>query len=188
MTSLAFFAAPIGQETYMNNEPIDNKRTNRTQNKTIKRYSDASNKVENMRKQLTLQGIDNSQSQLADFNPPDLPQSAGTERIRSNNEENVVQPAASNHNDSPVNVENFNTLPDMSEDYYKQYIPYYDRQTDPDTQHALINKLDYMIHLLEQQKEQKTESATEEIILYSFLGIFIIFVLDTFARAGKYTR
>jgi len=45
-----------------------------------------------------------------------------------------------------------------------------------------------MIYLLEQQKEQKTDSATEEIILYSFLGIFIIFVLDSFARAGKYTR
>lgn len=188
MTSLAFFAAPVGQETYMN-EPIDNKRTNRTQNKTIKRYSETgNNKVENMRKQLTLQGIDNTSSELADFNPPELPESAGTERTRSNDEDNVVQPTSSTHNDSPVNVENFNTLPDTSEDYYKQYIPYYDKQPDPETQHALIHKLDYMIHMLEQQKEQKTDSATEEIILYSFLGIFIIFVLDTFARAGKYTR
>jgi hypothetical protein len=28
----------------------------------------------------------------------------------------------------------------------------------------------------------------EEVILYSFLGVFIIFIVDSFARVGKYTR
>ena len=45
-----------------------------------------------------------------------------------------------------------------------------------------------MIQLLEDQKDQKTNHVTEEIILYSFLGVFTIFVVDSFARAGKYTR
>ena len=51
-----------------------------------------------------------------------------------------------------------------------------------------MKKLNYMIHLLEEQQDQKTENVTEELVLYSFLGIFVIFVVDGFARAGKYTR
>ena len=50
------------------------------------------------------------------------------------------------------------------------------------------DKLDYLIHLLESQNDVKNGSVTEDLILYSFLGIFIIFVLDNFNRAGKYCR
>jgi len=53
---------------------------------------------------------------------------------------------------------------------------------------VLIQKLNYMIHLLEEQQDEKTNNVTEEVILYSFLGIFIIFVCDSFERVGKYVR
>ena len=49
-------------------------------------------------------------------------------------------------------------------------------------------KINYMINLLEDQQDERTNNVTEEVVLYSFLGIFIIFVVDSFARAGKYTR
>ena len=52
----------------------------------------------------------------------------------------------------------------------------------------LLSKLDYIIHLLEEQHNEKTNHITEELILYLFLGIFIIFVLDSFAKASKYIR
>ena len=52
----------------------------------------------------------------------------------------------------------------------------------------LLSKLDYIIHLLEEQHNEKTNYITEELILYLFLGIFILFVLDSFARASKYVR
>jgi hypothetical protein len=45
-----------------------------------------------------------------------------------------------------------------------------------------------MISLLEDQQDERTDNVTEEVVLYSFLGIFIIFVADTFVRAGKYVR
>ena len=45
-----------------------------------------------------------------------------------------------------------------------------------------------MIHLLEEQQDVKTGQVMEEIILYSFLGVFMIFIVDSFARAAKYTR
>ena len=51
-----------------------------------------------------------------------------------------------------------------------------------------LEKLNYMIHLLEEQKDEKTGHVMEEVILYSFLGVFIIFIVDSFARVGKYTR
>lgn len=52
----------------------------------------------------------------------------------------------------------------------------------------LLKKLDYIIHLLEEQHNEKTNHITEELILYLFLGLFILFVLDSFARASKYRR
>lgn len=52
----------------------------------------------------------------------------------------------------------------------------------------LIDKLNYVIHLLEEQKDDKTARVSEEVILYLFLGIFVIFIVDSFTRLGKYTR
>jgi hypothetical protein len=52
----------------------------------------------------------------------------------------------------------------------------------------LLQRMNYMIHLLEEQKDQKTDNVNEELILYLFLGIFVIFVTDSFTRVGKYRR
>jgi hypothetical protein len=57
-----------------------------------------------------------------------------------------------------------------------------------DMNQVLIDKLNYMINLLEEQQDERTNNVTEEVILYSFLGIFIIFVVDSFARVSKYVR
>jgi hypothetical protein len=51
-----------------------------------------------------------------------------------------------------------------------------------------LEKLNHIIHLLEQQQDEKTETVTEELILYLFLGFFIIYIIDSFFRAGKYYR
>ena len=53
---------------------------------------------------------------------------------------------------------------------------------------GLMKKLNYMIHLLEEQQDEKTENITEELVLYLFLGVFVIFVCDSFTRVGKYKR
>jgi hypothetical protein len=60
--------------------------------------------------------------------------------------------------------------------------------TDNITKNELIEKLDYIINLLEDEKSIKTGHVTEELILYCFLGVFIIFIVDSFARTGKYKR
>lgn len=52
----------------------------------------------------------------------------------------------------------------------------------------LMEKLNYMIHLLEEQQKEPTQNIMEEFALYGLLGIFMIYIVDSFARVGKYTR
>ena len=52
----------------------------------------------------------------------------------------------------------------------------------------LLEKLNYMIHLLEEKQDERTHHVAEEVVLYAFLGIFVIFIVDSFTRVGKYTR
>jgi hypothetical protein len=91
-----------------------------------------------------------------------------------------------------------------NEEYYKKVIPGYTPPKNPvnkpyynmnhivqphqPTDDILLQKLNYMISLLEDKQDEKTNNVTEEVVLYSFLGIFIIFVVDSFARVGKYVR
>lgn len=52
----------------------------------------------------------------------------------------------------------------------------------------LMEKINYMIHLLEEQKSERTANITEEFILYIFLGVFVIYTVDSFTKVGKYIR
>jgi len=52
----------------------------------------------------------------------------------------------------------------------------------------LTEKINYMIHLLEQQQAEKVDNVMEEFVLYIFLGVFVIFTVDSFTRAGRYVR
>ena len=69
-----------------------------------------------------------------------------------------------------------------------QYIGNTNQLTNSSSNDELLQKLNYTIYLLEEQRAQKSNYVTEEIILYIFLGIFIIFILDKFRQPGKYTR
>ena len=42
--------------------------------------------------------------------------------------------------------------------------------------------------MMETQKNDNVQYLTEEIILYGFFGVFIIYVIDSFTRVGKYVR
>ena len=96
--------------------------------------------------------------------------------------------------DQEVSREQFNAMSSQPSLYegYGGYVANFENagsaQQAPRSNEMLIEKLNYMIHLLEEQQEEKTGHVTEELILYSFLGVFIIFVIDSFARAGKYVR
>jgi len=77
---------------------------------------------------------------------------------------------------------------------YNNTKPYYanmgrsDNSGKVSVDNKLMEKINYMLHLLEENQHEKTDNITEEFILYTFLGVFIIFTIDAFARTGKYTR
>ena len=196
--SFAFAAAPFNNENNSNIESsIERKRS--AKNKTVKRRQPNS-QINKMKQQIGFTGMDDDDDSLADFTPhkdfnPPKTQSVGVMRTQERNDpidDVPVQPhSKSMFSDGPVTTtEAFRNLPSLAaEDYYKQFVPYYDRaNTGTISNDELTQKLDYMIHLLEEQQDLRTGHVTEEVILYSFLGVFIIFVLDSFARAGKYVR
>ena len=112
--------------------------------------------------------------------------------------------------ESDLELNNLNVNYTDPDEYYKKYVPGYKMNTNnsntyhkpppyahsnlpsfnnhSDTSDILMKKINYMINLLEEQQDEKTNNVTEEVVLYSFLGIFIIFVVDSFARVGKYVR
>jgi hypothetical protein len=89
-------------------------------------------------------------------------------------------------------VPNFNPnkvkLNDPNKNYYNMTSFNPGTNGSDNTNALLLEKLNYMINLLEEQQDEKTNNVAEEVVLYSFLGIFIIFVVDSFARVGKYVR
>jgi len=99
------------------------------------------------------------------------------------------------NDDGVVTKENFMDLPSSyAKQYYQQYIPHYNKSASPETtamdapKDELLEKMNHIIQMLEDQQDEKTGNVTEELILYCFLGVFVIFVVDSFARAGKYVR
>jgi hypothetical protein len=174
-----------------------------------------SENVQNMLKLINnSNGYDTEDSNgLADFNPP--PHAEVSTKTQSNlSDTNQVgktlnidfeKPTIVQTNDEPVSnvsavsprqyptpldsYEGFNASPKYASDYYKQYVPYFNQPSGQNMNKSqILEKLNHMIHLLEEQRDEKTGHVMEEVILYSFLGVFIIFIIDSFARVGKYTR
>jgi hypothetical protein len=56
------------------------------------------------------------------------------------------------------------------------------------TEDRIWDRLGYIVHLLEEQQNEKTENILEEYILYVLLGTFVVFIVDSFSRSGKYVR
>ncbi len=98
------------------------------------------------------------------------------------------------NDDEGLNLQNLDTSfmnESQVRDYYRKIVPGYKTPSVPhfdSSNQVLIEKLNYMINLLEEQQDQRLESVTEDVVLYSFLGIFIIFIVDSFTKVGKYTR
>lgn len=177
-------------EIEQSNDAVARKRTSR--NKTLKRTSSA--KVQAVKDCLFSDEGEEDGLEMGAFNPPAHP--TVSSKTPDHGEAAPLVPKGVNASrgcDGPVGVEGYENLGSSSmEDYYRQHVPYFDGVGAPQYASSgneeILNKLNQMLFLLQEQQEVRTSSVTEEIILYSFLGVFVIFVLDSFARAGKYVR
>jgi hypothetical protein len=216
--SLAIYAAPFDNDTDVNTtKDITNiERKKQQHNRTQKRIP-PSEKVNSLLEKLHNNQYNEDNNLLGDyispqeniissFNPPPKPQSIGSNRTVI--KENMTtlggssgQPQPNSEKDN-LELNNINTNYTATE-YYKKMIPNFNENNvnlGVNSPHnvgsnyknvandVLLQKLNYMIHLLEEQQDEKTNNVTEEVVLYSFLGIFIIFVCDSFARVSKYVR
>ena len=144
------------------------------------------------------------------FEFPEKPVSVGGERKKiegmSNNDNELVPQPTDNDKLNLQELQSAYMNDAQVRDYYRKLVPNYQATKSENKQNystsysnsssdnnsegsqVLIEKLNYMINLLEEQQDQKTGSVTEEVVLYSFLGVFIIFIVDSFTKVGKYTR
>ena len=136
-----------------------------------------------------------------------------TEKMQNMTNENMFRtlgkaPSPNYENDENLELNNFNSNyadNTSAENYYKKFIPGYVPGKNPvnkqyynsvpstnmsgdSSNDLLLKKINYMINLLEEHQDERTSNVTEEVVLYSFLGIFIIFIVDSFSRVGKYVR
>ena len=188
---------------------------NKTQKKYPKENFDT-NKVNSMLAKIHNSSGDNDSEGEDNFNPPPRAESAGVQRTIPQKQEAMSTITSINDSSNfsrtlgrapqPIydksdnlDLNNYSNYGDSktNDEYYKKVIPGYNKpyykNASPEasgyqSQDVLMQKLNYMITLLEDQQDERTNNVTEEVVLYSFLGIFIIFVADTFVRAGKYVR
>ena len=156
--SLATYAAPFND---------DNNKSKINSKVQSKKVTNLLNKIHG-----TFENDDN----LADFAPPPMPKSSGVERVidREKSEPKQIPEYSEFYNTKVESFKPFN----MTNYYRETKIP------DDD----INKKLNDIIRLLHEQQEIKTDHVTEEIILYSFFGIFIIYLVDSFKTIGKYKR
>ena len=194
-----------------NNNNINCKRRNRTLKR--KEIMNGTSKVEQMKNMINREGFtdlnscpdDDEDESLANYQPLCPPTSVSMEnkdcKAQANNQnaQQLPQPAqlpqqqpSTANCDEGMDVEGFNGMREgYSEQYMNQFVPYYQNAANaPNSNNnsELTEKLNYLIHLVEEQKDEKTGHVTEELILYSFLGVFVIYIVDSFARVGKYVR
>ena len=196
MSYLALCAAPFD-----NNDippPINSEKKRNGKNKTIKKA--IKEPMENKAKKVTSAMISNLHEQPENtdnsnnnFSPP--PAAKQSNIVDEENEEGEESEPI-NHSepkpiDSPVSLEQFTSIESsQANDYFKQHVPYYTQMSEHpiSSKDELLTKLDKILHLLQEHKDEQTGHVTEELVLYSFLGVFLIFIVDSFARAGKYMR
>jgi len=103
-----------------------------------------------------------------------------------NTEDTVLIEELKNNNKQHINnIANFqkNIVPS-----YNEIKPKYENFQNTREPDVLIDKVNYIIGLLENQQDEKTHNIIEDLIIYALLGCFIIFIIDKFVSVGKYVR
>jgi hypothetical protein len=175
-----------------------------------------SNVLESLHNRINNNNVGDDESNMKNFEPMSPPKSMTKEGFSGLSEglggssEDSYSPVVSQIGSTPFGIDvdstHDYTLTHMNNEqvnnYYKKLLPTYEQKPNTNRRYqyqpqttsftssddTLLQKVNYMINLLEEQKDERTNNVTEEVVLYCFLGVFIIFVTDSFARVGKYVR
>jgi len=189
MSSLAFSASPID---FQKNEEVADKINNNVKNKLNmeflkkmasgeKETSESANSSSNIQKihnNLEKDLKSENEQTLGDFYASEMGESVKHQIDKLKSSQDLY------HNENILTdylISNNLNMSKVSGDPRNQIIG-------NETRDELLDKLNYIINLFEDEKEIKTNKKNEEIVLYCFLGIFVIYVLDSFVSIGKYKR
>lgn len=168
---------------------------------------DRNKRVDELLNKITTVDASQDNSKMGHFKPPDNPMIQVRRDMDTNPSDATGGAKLPSFLEATQKMRNVATYTFNADDsraaplssYQKSYeappvlAPYYTRQMGAGSKgnyndSKLMEKINYMIHMLEAQQTEKTSNITEEFILYTFLGVFIIYIVDSFSRAGKYTR
>lgn len=180
MNNLAFYASPID---FNKNEQLDLKiqttKKNKLNSNILKELTKTSDttqdEINNIHNNLDKNLKEENENVLADF-------------YESEKKDNKINNTVKYENDMYINK-------DVNTDYMISNNLNLNKISNEKTnnnsnisQEDLLERLNYIITLFEEGKEIKTNKKNEEIVLYCFLGVFMIYVLDSFVSIGKYKR
>lgn len=191
---------PLGYSVLETMDNMKDTSSKKNKNQTLKnRRKEKKQKVNDFLEAIENQNDDDEDTKLYNFNSnenlefPPHPQFSSnkfTKPMVSN--PSVMNDIQNENMDTETPEDDTKVTREMFDNLTQHYVPYYENASNTEKQignkDMLLDKLNYMIHLLEEQQEEKTGHVAEEIILYCFLGVFVIFIVDSFARAGKYVR
>ena len=173
----------------------DNNKNKKRKNVTLKNAKKPHEKISlpensnNLGQHFLNNGGDDSDDDLGDFhseqnvNMPPPPQMTNFPTPKTNDTPLVYKPNIDSYSSNQAST---------NASYYEHFVPNFQKLADSQNlsggQNELMTKLNHILHLLEEQQDHKTSNVTEELILYLFLGVFVIFTVDSFTKVGKYTR
>ena len=172
MSNLAFYASPVDfQKNDKLNNKIEEMKKTKINSSLLKKLSVPNeNEVQNIHNSMK----EENENVLADFYNEEMTQDLNKKMSETKLKQNLYL-EAQNKDYLISNNLNMNQVSQQSNQ------PVYNNQ-------EILQKLNYIINSFEQQKEIKTNQKNEEVVLYCFLGIFVIYVLDSFVYIGKYSR
>lgn len=185
MSNLAFNAAPID---FGKNDKLDTKIDNMKKSKLNKNLlmnltsnKEAENNIDDIHNNTAQRLKEENESTLADFYNEERKNDLKRELEFTKHDKNMIGQKQSDKGayliSNNLNVNKINGVARNQSSTLQD-----------GSNQALMKKLNYIIDLFEDQKEIKTNQKNEEIVMYCFLGVFVIYVLDSFVYIGKYSR
>ena len=169
--------------------------SNSPQNTIESIQQDNQTRMSRVQQLINSMNTENDGQNLANFKPIDY---------SSNNSDTTTSSTSNNHYIPVKPLYSMNEQPSILSNPYSSYRDVYlgdskmgnvsytnprnSGESMPLQSDKIMEKINRMLHILEEQQFEPTKHITEEFILYTFLGIFVIYIVDSFTRAGKYIR
>ena len=185
------------RENFQN--PNTNENTSQQPQNTIESIQEENqNRMTRVQQLINNMNTDNDGQHLANFKPVDYSASASSEVVKplysvaqsssSNSTNAVVSNPYSSYRDVYLGDSKMGEVSYFKNNRTKSMDEEKGFANTNSSSDRIMEKLNRMLHILEEQQFEPTKHITEEFILYTFLGVFVIYIVDSFTRAGKYIR